>query len=85
MPPWPIAAPPWWGTRPVAAHEADVAPATRSDPAPPALPDDIIDLIHCLGFVYLRHGQSNRAVVLLIFAAQDAPDRVDVLRTLVPR
>ncbi len=43
---------------------------------------DIVDLIHCLGFIYLRHGQPYRAVVLLIVAAQTAPDRTDVLRTL---
>ncbi len=66
----------------MATGEAGGAPATLPDALPPSLPDDIIDLIHCLGFVYLRHGQANRAVVLLIIAAQDAPDRVDVLRTL---
>jgi type III secretion protein Y len=43
---------------------------------------DVIDLVHCLGFVYLRHGQPYRAVVLLIVAAQSAPERADVLRTL---
>jgi type III secretion protein Y len=43
---------------------------------------DAIDLIHCLGFVYLRHGQPYRAVVLLIVAAQAEPDRPEVLRTL---
>lgn len=46
------------------------------------LPDDVLDLLHCLGFVYLRHGQPYRAVVLLIVAAQSAPNRADVLRTL---
>lgn len=44
--------------------------------------EDVIDLVHCLGFVYLRHGQPYRAVVLLIVAGQAAPERVDVLRTL---
>ena len=43
---------------------------------------EVIDLVHCLGFVYLRHGQPYRAVVLLIVAAQSAPERADVLRTL---
>ncbi len=43
---------------------------------------DVIDLVHCLGFIYLRHGQPYRAVVLLIVAAQTAPERADVLRTL---
>jgi hypothetical protein len=44
--------------------------------------DDAIDLMHCLGFVYLRHGQPFRAVVMLIVAAQMQPDRPEVLRTL---
>jgi type III secretion protein Y len=43
---------------------------------------DAIDLVHCLGFVYLRHGQPYRAVVLLIVAAQAEPDRPEILRTL---
>jgi type III secretion protein Y len=43
---------------------------------------DAIDLVHCLGFIYLRHGQPYRAVVLLIVAAQAEPDRPDILRTL---
>src|ERR1700733_6041575 len=43
---------------------------------------DAVDLVHCLGFVYLRHGQPYRAVVLLIVAAQAEPDRPDLLRTL---
>jgi type III secretion protein Y len=43
---------------------------------------DAIDLVHCLGFIYLRHGQPYRAVVLLIVAAQAEPDRADILRTL---
>jgi type III secretion protein Y len=44
--------------------------------------DEVIDLIHCLGFIYLRHGQPYRAVVLLIVAGQAAPERADILRTL---
>jgi hypothetical protein len=43
---------------------------------------EAVDLLHCLGFVYLRHGQARRATVLLMLAAQQAPARVDVLRTL---
>jgi len=44
--------------------------------------DDAVDLVHCLGFIYLRHGQPYRAVVMLIVAAQQQPDRPEVLRTL---
>ncbi len=44
--------------------------------------DDAVDLVHCLGFIYLRHGQPYRAVVLLIVAAQAQPNRPEVLRTL---
>jgi type III secretion protein Y len=43
---------------------------------------DAVDLVHCLGFIYLRHGQPYRAVVLLIVAAQAEPDRPEILRTL---
>jgi type III secretion protein Y len=43
---------------------------------------DATDLVHCLGYVYLRHGQPYRAVVLLLVAAQAEPDRPDILRTL---
>ena len=46
------------------------------------LETDVVDLLHCLGFIYIRHGQPYRAVVLLIVAAQADADRVDVLRTL---
>ena len=45
-------------------------------------PGDVIDLIHALGYLYLRHGQPHRAVVLLIIGAQAAPERADLLRTL---
>lgn len=44
--------------------------------------DDAVDLVHCLGFIYLRHGQPFRAVVMLIVAAQEQPNRPEILRTL---
>jgi type III secretion protein Y len=43
---------------------------------------DTVDLLHCLGFLYLRHGQARRSAVLLMVAARSAPDRPDILRTL---
>jgi len=43
---------------------------------------DTLDLMHCLGFLYLRHGQPYRAVVILLVAAHVASERPDVLRTL---
>lgn len=48
------------------------------------LSERMVDLLHCLGFVYLRHGQHHRAVVLLILAAQSkaGAERPEVLRTL---
>lgn len=42
----------------------------------------VADLLHCLGFAYLRHGQARRAAVLLMTAGRAAPDRSDILRTL---
>lgn len=44
--------------------------------------DDAVDLVHCLGYIYLRHGQPHRAVIMLIVAAQEQPDRPEILRTL---
>jgi type III secretion protein Y len=43
---------------------------------------DAVDLVHCLGYIYLRHGQPYRAVILLIVAAQSEPNRPELLRTL---
>ena len=42
----------------------------------------VADLLHCLGFVYLRHGQARRAAVLLMVAGRASPDRPAILRTL---
>lgn len=65
------------------AELAGVLAATLPDlDAHPDLPDDVVDLLHCLGFVYLRHGQATRATVLLMLAARAGRDRVEILRTL---
>lgn len=40
---------------------------------PKRLSRDAVDLLHCLGYVYLRHGQSRRAIVLLFLAARHDP------------
>jgi type III secretion protein Y len=37
------------------------------------LSHDAVDLLHCLGYVYLRHGQSRRAIVLLFLAVRHDP------------
>jgi Flp pilus assembly protein TadD len=39
------------------------------------------ELLHCLGYVYLRQGQLRRAAVLLMLAARDDPSAA-LLRTL---
>ena len=39
-------------------------------------------MLHCLGFVYLRHGQARRAAVLLMVAARAGAERTGILRTL---
>jgi type III secretion protein Y len=39
-------------------------------------------LMHVLGYIYAHHGQSKRGLVLLLIAAQLAPDDVPILRTL---
>lgn len=40
------------------------------------------ELLHCLGYVYGRHGQTKRALVLQLIAARLAPEDLGVLRTL---
>ena len=42
----------------------------------------VADLLHCIGYAYLRHGQAKRAAVLLMVAGRDAPERPELLRTL---
>ena len=42
----------------------------------------VADLLHCLGYVYLRHGQAKRAAVLLMVAGRAVPGRPEILRTL---
>lgn len=42
----------------------------------------VADLLHCIGYAYLRQGQAKRAAVLLMVAARAAPERPDLLRTL---
>lgn len=50
---------------------------------PVVLRPEVADLLHGLGYVYLRHGRPKRAAVLLMLAARgETPPRGDVLRTL---
>ena len=42
----------------------------------------VADLLHCLGYIYLRHGQAKRAAVLMMAAGRAAPERPELLRTL---
>ena len=46
------------------------------------LVDDAVHMLHAVGYLYGHHGQTKRAVVLLLIAARLAPDDVGVLRTL---
>ncbi|MCJ8141078.1 hypothetical protein [Falsirhodobacter halotolerans] len=43
---------------------------------------DSADLLHALGYLYLRAGRGQRALVLLLLANQIAPDSGGILRTL---
>ncbi|MDB6454411.1 tetratricopeptide repeat protein [Falsirhodobacter sp. 20TX0035] len=43
---------------------------------------DSADLLHSLGYLYLRAGQGRRALVLLLLANQMEPDSGGILRTL---
>jgi type III secretion protein Y len=44
--------------------------------------EDAVHLLHAVGYLYGHHGQTKRAIVLLLIAARLAPDDVGVLRTL---
>jgi len=44
--------------------------------------DDAVHWLHAVGYLYGHHGQSRRAIVLLLIAARLAPADVGVLRTL---
>jgi type III secretion protein Y len=44
--------------------------------------EDTVHLLHAVGYLYGHHGQTKRALVLLLIAARLAPDDVGVLRTL---
>jgi type III secretion protein Y len=46
------------------------------------LVDDAVHMLHAVGYLYGHHGQTKRAIVLLLIAARLAPDNVGVLRTL---
>ncbi len=42
-----------------------------------------VQLLHALGYLYGRQGETKRGLVLLLLAARLAPDDVGILRTLV--
>jgi type III secretion protein Y len=44
--------------------------------------EDTVHLLHAVGYLYGHHGQTKRALVLLLIAARLAPHDVGVLRTL---
>jgi type III secretion protein Y len=44
--------------------------------------EDAVHLLHAVGYLYGHHGQTKRAIVLLLIAARLAPHDVGVLRTL---
>lgn len=43
---------------------------------------DATDLLHLMGHLYLKSGQTSRGLVLLLIAARLSPDHVGVLRAL---
>jgi type III secretion protein Y len=44
---------------------------------------NIVQLLHTLGYLYGQQGETERGLVLLLLASRLAPDDVGVLRTLV--
>jgi type III secretion protein Y len=59
---------------------ADVRPA----PSPPlsSKSENAMRLLHALGYLYGRHGQTKRALVLQLMAARLAPNDAAILRSL---
>jgi len=47
-----------------------------------AVDRDSARLLHALGYLHGQHGETKRALVLLLVAARLAPDDVGILRTL---
>ena len=47
-----------------------------------AAQDDTVRLLHTAGYLYGQHGQTRRAIAILMVAARLAPGNVGVLRTL---
>lgn len=44
--------------------------------------DNTLQLLHALGYIYGKHGQTKRALVFQLIAARLAPENTAVLRTL---
>jgi type III secretion protein Y len=44
--------------------------------------DGPVQLLHMLGHLYSRHGETRRGVVMLLIAARLAPDNAGIWRTL---
>jgi type III secretion protein Y len=44
--------------------------------------DDAVRLLHTVGYLYGQHGQTRRAIAILMIAVRLAPGDVGVLRTL---
>jgi type III secretion protein Y len=45
-------------------------------------PDDTVQLLHSLGYIYGEYGHRQRALVMLLLAARMAPENTGVLSTL---
>lgn len=44
--------------------------------------DDILQLLHGLGYIYANHGQTKRALVFQLIASHLSPENKPLLRTL---
>lgn len=44
--------------------------------------EDSADLLHSLGYIYLKAGQEKRALMMLLLANQIEPENAGILRTL---
>jgi type III secretion protein Y len=68
-----------WKARGEPKHaEAKAAPSERLS----AQSESAMRLLHALGYLYGRHGQTKRALVLQLIAARLAPNDAGILRSL---
>jgi Flp pilus assembly protein TadD len=68
----------WTADSKTGRAEATAAPSERLS----SQSENAMRLLHALGYLYGRHGQTKRALVLQLIAARLAPNDAGILRVL---